>query len=75
MRNSKPVNLQAFGHKSKGNPTACVRCRTENSAEGYYETGTCGRGYRPCRVGICRKHKVHGGAKIVWFDNEKEAKL
>lgn len=52
-------------------PTVCVRCKTSGSAEGYYTTGRPAFGGRPCRIGICRQHKKHGGAKIIWYVNTK----
>lgn len=57
-----------FNHH-QGSPTACVRCKSLNSAEGYYETGN------GCRIGICRLHKQHGEAKIVWYDNSQHEEL
>lgn len=61
---------QTFSHAG-GNPTVCVRCKRENSAEGYYESGMPSFGDKPCRIGICRGHKKHGGAKIMWYEKSR----
>jgi hypothetical protein len=47
-------------------PTICVRCNEMDTAEGYY----FGRSMNKHRIGICRKHKKHGGSRIYWY-NEK----
>ena len=62
---------QTFNHAG-GTPTVCVRCKRENSAEGYYESGSLFGELKPCRIGICQKHKKHGGAKIVWYAKKGE---
>ena len=61
---------ETFNHVG-GSPTVCVRCKLADSAEGYYESGASSFGGGPCRIGICREHKRHGGAKIVWYANDK----
>ena len=49
------------------NPTKCVRCENDNTAEGYY-TRTLFKFTRPhIKIGICKKHKSHGGSKITWY--------
>jgi hypothetical protein len=45
-------------------PSECIRCKIPNSADGFYQTGT---GWK---VGICKKHKAHGGARIHWYKRE-----
>ena len=62
--NKRNIARNAYKHNGEF-PSVCVRCKSINSAEGYYETGTPNH----CRIGICRVHKRHGGAKIVWYAN------
>ena len=57
------VRIRATFIHNGGTPTVCVRCKADASAEGYYETGS------GCRIGICRRHKQHGGARIEWYAN------
>ncbi len=51
------------------NPTKCVRCKDDNTAEGYYTIAPFKypRAHIRIKTGICKKHKSHGGSKITWY--------
>ena len=57
-------------------PTVCFRCKTPDSAEGYFEHTPMKstREWRTSRIGICHKHKQSAGSRITWYKvdiNEK----
>lgn len=54
--------------KTQGNPSVCVRCKLPDTAEGYYETRPLKKLKWPrVKIGICKKHKSHGGSRIFWY--------